>query len=98
MPVPDYLKVVLACIPVNHAELAPDIEYSPGIDYTIIPCDRCGTDMWIGPTQAARYAAKPGLHLRLCAVCALRERPGAVAIRLSNQQNAPRIAGRRARR
>lgn len=27
--------------------------WSPGVDYTIVPCDKCGSGVWIGPRQKA---------------------------------------------
>lgn len=59
-------KIIAAAIAAGEAE-----PYSPGIDFTLMQCPTCQTDMWIGPNQRATYEANPGIHELQCVICAM---------------------------
>lgn len=61
-------KIIAAAIAAGEIE-----RYSPGIDYTLIQCPTCQTDMWIGPTQKATYEANPSLCELQCVICAMKQ-------------------------
>lgn len=54
---------------IANGEIQP---WSPGIDFSLIPCPRCGQDMWIGPTQLTTAKAEPTSRL-MCLVCSFKE-------------------------
>lgn len=92
------MVTVLACAPVNINEVAGKLglpHYSPGIDYSLIPCDAdgCRIDMWIGPLQAAAYAEHPDRFVRLCFTCARKAAPFGRAVRLQQGEDSPRRHG-----
>ena len=67
--VPTKTQPILTGVPIVAAEKL-GIPYEPGEDYTVVQCQVCGGDMWIGPKQAEYKADRPFTPL-VCMVCSI---------------------------
>ncbi|OKI86611.1 hypothetical protein [Micromonospora sp. CB01531] len=70
--------------------------YAPTVEHALATCEKCGTDVWIGPRQRqARVVLGDGAAV-LCMVCAIqvqRQRGGGVIGHLGGGDGRPRLPG-----
>lgn len=82
------MKLTIACIPKSMEDIARKLGMTetldPGIDYTTTVCERCETECWIGPMQAAMYAARPDKCEAMCFVCVAKEQGYVQIVNLGN--------------
>ena len=69
----EYDERVLACVPTS-LRARRGTHYVAGPEHTLTNCDRCETEVWIGPTQVEFKKDHPGTRV-LCAECVYKEYP-----------------------
>lgn len=68
---------IIACIPADrriirelHAQLPPHVaEFKPTVEHSLIECEACQRQVWIGPKQLQVHQSVFLLSKILCAIC-----------------------------
>ena len=64
---------VMMCVPTSLRE-RKGIAYSPKSDYRTTRCNKCNTEVWIGPKQIEKKKEDPSIEI-MCFGCIVKEYP-----------------------